>query len=235
MKRYILEHNPFDNHGPYNIYPDVDASGIESQAALSRVKRYHRDFFPEGSNSFKRMRLAYAQEIGAPEEPHALCDLHSWIGICPTGLTFPVSPRFKEILAPFNTPQLTFYDGSIGWRGKEIEFYVMHLLTWQLQYINFQESTFQKSDFLGRKVGDEPPLKGDSWTDLEAKFGDNTFTIVDAVMEPGFETLDMYHLDIWGILITERLKNAIEANQLTGVKIKECPLDFKIASYGVKA
>ncbi len=66
------------------------------------------------------------------------------------------------------------------------------------------------------------PLKGDSWADLEAKFGDN-------------ETLDMYHLDIWGILITERLKNAIEANQLTGVKISECPPDFKIASSGAKA
>ncbi|MBT1709409.1 hypothetical protein KK062_14295 [Fulvivirgaceae bacterium PWU5] len=234
MKRYILEHNPFDSQGSYNIYPDVDASGIESQSALSRVKKYYADFYPEGSNSFKGMRLAYAQEIGAPEQPHALCDMHSWIGIRPTGLTFPVSPRFKEVLAPFNTPELTFYNGSIGWKGKETEFYVMHLLAWQLQYINFQESTFQKSDFLGRKVGDEPPLKGDSWPDLKAKFPDSTFTIADAVMNPEFETLDMYDLDIWGILITERVKNAIEANQLTGVKIKECPLDFRIASSGRK-
>jgi hypothetical protein len=234
MKRYILEHNPFDSHGSYNIYPDVDASGIESQSALSRVKKYYADFYPEGSNSFKGMRLVYAQEIGAPEQPHALCDMHSWIGIRPTGLTFPVSPGFKEVLAPFNTPELTFYNGSIGWKGKETKFYVMHLLTWQLQYINFQESTFQKSDFLGRKVGDEAPLKGDSWSDLEVKFGDNTFAIADAVMNPEFETVDMYHIDIWGILITERVKNAIEANQLTGVKIKECPLDFKIASSGGK-
>ncbi len=59
--------------------------------------------------------------------------------------------KVKEVLAPFSTPELAFYNGSIGWRGKEIEFYVMHLLTWQLQYINFQESTFQKSDFLGEK------------------------------------------------------------------------------------
>jgi hypothetical protein len=229
MKRYILQQNSIDDHGPYRIYPDVDASGIESQAALSRVKIHHKDFYPKGMNSFKGMRLVYAQEIGAPEEPHALCDMHSWIGIPPTGLTFPVSARFKEVLAPFNTPELTFYNGSIGWKGKEVEFYVMHLLTWQLQYINFHESTFRKSDYLGRKVDDEPPVKGDSWSDLEEKFGDDTFAFVDAVMNPEFEMLDIYHIDIWGILITERVKNAIEASQLTGVKIKECPLDFKIA------
>ncbi len=48
-------------------------------------------------------------------------------------------------------------------------------------------------------------------------------------MRPEFRDLDMYYMDIYGIIISERLKEAIEAAHLTGVKIVECPLRFEFS------
>lgn len=229
MKRYILKHNPFDDHGVYNIYPYMDPSRIESQETLNWENDHSTVFFPDNV-SFKGMSLVYAEDFGAPAEPHALCDMHTWLGKSPSALTYPVSPRFKKVLASFHIPQLKFYDGSVKWKGAEQMYHVMQLLTRQHQYINFEASTFQECDFRGNRKGNDTPVKVDSWTALQEKFKGVLFTFAEAVMTLAFEELDMFYTDIWGIIITERLKNAIEESQLTGVKIKECPLDFKIAS-----
>ena len=51
-----------------------------------------------------------------------------------------------------------------------------------------------------------------------------------AVMKPEFNTLDICWVGIFEILISERLKDAIENAQLTGISIKECPLNFEISN-----
>jgi hypothetical protein len=229
MKRYILEYNPFDKHGTFEVYPYVEASGIASQQVLDTSKSHFTTFFPD-TVSFEGMRLSYGAEVGAPAEAHALCDMHGWVGKKPRALVYPISPRFKSLLIPFNIPLVAFYNGTVWWKGAEHEYYVMQLLTKQYQYINVEASTFEKSDHKGNKAGGQTPVKGKTMPELYEKFGADTFTFADAVMQPEFEALDMFHLDLWGILITERLKNAIEASTLTGVAIRECPLDFTIGS-----
>ena len=49
-------------------------------------------------------------------------------------------------------------------------------------------------------------------------------------MKPEFETIDMTHLGVIGIVISERLKNAIEEANLTGVKIIPCPIEFHLSN-----
>jgi len=228
MKRYRLEQYSFDNTGTFNIYPDINASNIESQEALDRSKSHFASFFPN-QISFKGMFPSYGTEIEVPAEPHAICDMHAWVERKPKALVYPISTRFRDILIRFNIPEVRFYDGSVVWKNQEYQYYVMHLLTRQFQYIDFSHSTFIGCNFEGVKKKDEPVVKGNSMEEVSQKFGAESFTFERAVMLPEFRNIDMYYMDIHGILITLPLKEAIEHADLTGVKITECSIEFEFS------
>ena len=135
---------------------------------------------------------------------------------------YPISAKFKNLLDKFNIPDVRFYAGSIKWKGIEYEYYVMHLLVQEHKYIDFKYSTFVKADRRGHK---EPgtAVSGADLNEVYEKFETTIVTFDRAVMLPEFRNIDMYYFN--GILITERLKNAIESAHLTGIEIGECPID----------
>lgn len=228
MKRYRLEQDSTDGKGVYYLYPYINASNIKNQKLLNRSKSHFTEFFPS-EVSFDGMFPTYGTEHNVPQEPHALCDMHAWIERKPRALVYPISPAFKDVLISFNIPEVRFYNGSVVWRGKREPYYVMHLLTRQFQYIDFANSSFVKCDFEGSKKSGTPAVKGSSMEEVSGKFGAESFTFERAVMQPEFRELDMYHVDIYGMLIADRLKNAIESANLTGVKITECPIEFEFS------
>jgi hypothetical protein len=228
MKRYRLEQYSFDDTGTFNIYPDINASNIESQEVLDRSQSHFKTFF-SGQVSFRGLFPTYGTEIEVPAEPHAICDMHTWVERKPRALVYPISPRFRDILNKFNIPEVRFYDGSVVWKNEEYQYYVLHLLTRQFQYIDFSHSTFIKCNFEGVKKKGSPIINGNSMEEVLHKLGAESFTFERAVMLPEFRNIDMYYLDIHGILITQSLKDAIEKADLTGMKISECSIDFEFS------
>lgn len=225
MKRYKLTWESFDNNGSFNIFPRINASRIQNQNVLDRGASFYETFYPEDT-SFKGMFLSYGTEIDVPEEPHVLCDMHSWVENSPPALVHPLSPRFRDLLYMFNIPDVRFYKGSVLWKGTEYEYYVMHILLLEQKYIDFEYSSFVKANYRGEKMLGEP-IRGNNIEEVYEKLGSKLVTFERAVMLPEFRNIDMYFFN--GILITERLKNAIETANLTGVKITECPIEFEFS------
>jgi hypothetical protein len=59
---------------------------------------------------------------------------------------------------------------------------------------------------------------------------DSTIKIFDkAVMKPKFRDVDIYFLDTYQIVISDRLKLAIEEANLKGMKILPCPVEFQFS------
>ena len=221
MKRYLLTYEIIDPTGAFEIYPYINPSKIKSQEALDRSENYYEKFLA-GDSSFKGMFLSYRTEIEVPAEPHAICDMHGWIETQPFGVFYPISAKFKNLLSEFNIPNVRFYEGSVKWKDIEYEYYVMHLLSQVHKYIDFKYSTFVKADYRGEK---EPgtAVSGADMNEVYEKLETPLITFEKAVMHPEFRDIDMYHFN--GILITERLKNAIESARLKGIEMGECPID----------
>lgn len=227
MKLYIFEYFTLDDISSVGIIPRINASKIKSQWVLEKKESYFQKFYPNDV-SFEGMYLSYGVESGLPKEGHILCDMHGWIETEPRALVYPVSPKLNTLLSLFHIPEVAFYPGSVDWERMAHLFFVMHLLTGQYQYIDFAKSTFVKCNFRGVVKSDEIKT-GVSIDELNQIYGNDSFTFARAVMKPEFRALDMYYMDIWGILITERLKEAIEKANLTGVKITECPIEFEFS------
>jgi len=94
------------------------------------------------------------------------------------------------------------------------------------KYVSWQYSSFVKANYNGEKDSDIL-VSGQGLEEVYEKLGSKLFTFERAVMLPEFRDVDMYYFN--GILISERLKNAIEAANLTGVKITECPIEFEFS------
>ncbi len=175
MKRYILKHESFDHTGVFGIYPRIMASKIKSQEVLDWSGDYFPQFFPDGV-SFDGMFLTYGSDRGVPKEPHALCDMHSWIESKPPALVYPVSPRFHDLLLQFHIPEMRFYKGDVLWKNEVYPYYVMHLLTRKYQYIDFQYSTFVKSNYKGKIEPNTPIVQGASMEEVKKYYPSQSFT-----------------------------------------------------------
>ena len=65
-------------------------------------------------------------------------------------------------------------------------------------------------------------------TDLELNNNWGSWGFNRAVMKPQFKTIDCMTMPYpYGILISERLKNALEDASLTGFEIKPFPVEFE--------
>ncbi len=227
MKKYTLEEDGRDYKGSYGLFPLFNAQKIESQEILVKDFNYYDTFLPDNT-SFKNMTLGYIGEGGFPKKPHALADFHGWIIEKPHGIMYPISPKFKEILMGFNIPFTKFYNGSVMFNGIEKTYYVFQVLTNQNQLIDFDKSTFYYGNFYGVRKNDLT-VSGKNIAEIENQLESSSWFFESAVMKPEFEEIDLCFLNRYRILISERLKNAIEEANLTGVKITPCPIEFHLS------
>ncbi len=227
MKKYTLNIDTKDYIGSYQLFPRFNAQNIESQNILNDNLSYFNQFLPDDT-SFKNMSLGYIGEGGFPKEPHAIADMHSWIIKQPNGLMYPISPRFKELLEKFNIPFSKFYTGSVTFKGIEHTYYIIHILAYQYHFIDFEKSTFFKGNLFLERISDTS-VSGENIEEIKEQVG-HRWIFNKAVMKSDFKDVDMYYLDSYQILISERLKNAIEEANLTGVKITPCPIEFHLSN-----
>ncbi|MDJ1492453.1 hypothetical protein QNI19_05895 [Cytophagaceae bacterium DM2B3-1] len=213
------------------VYPRLNPEKIPSQNALDRKIIYYQQFMPEDT-SFHSMIPLYVGDH-PPEEIHAICDLHGWIKDIPAGLMYPVSKQFKELLEQFAIPNTKFYEGSVLWNEKEYPYFVWHLLTEKYQQnIDFGKSSFGNYNFIRHKWMSDDEIIVEDYIDLIEKkeaLDWRDWGFRRAVMKPEFRDIDAISIHRYGIVISERLKEAIESAQLTNVSITPCPIEFEIS------
>ncbi|MDJ1470975.1 hypothetical protein QNI19_38925 [Cytophagaceae bacterium DM2B3-1] len=237
MRMYVLSTSGFDKI-QNTIYPDLNPDKIPDRYFLNENISYFDHFLP-ASTSFANMIPMYIGDRPS-ERIHIICDLHSWIRRNPPGLMYPVSVRFKELLEGFTLFYSRFYSGSVIWyedgnpyTEKEYPYFVWHLLTDKdVELIDFSSSTFGNYEFITSSWESNEQIQVDGYKELLEKkealdWSDWGFR--RAVMKPEFREIDAISIHRYGIVISERLKEAIESAQLTNVSITPCPIEFEIS------
>lgn len=172
--------------------------------------------------------------IGDEIEISHICDLHGWLREEPDNFfSYIVSQRLFEILNHFNLYPNKFYDAKVLFNEDIYQYFV-----WQLfmdgfdTFIDFDCTTFCEYEFdENQKIGNElvnvKNLRELRRVRREKGWEDWGFDRL--VMKPGFKEMDCVWIDPLGIVISERLKNALEAVQppLTGLEILPCPVQFE--------
>ena len=214
---FLLRIDGKDNTSKIGVYPGADPTYIESQYALDESKNYFSQFMPDDT-SFKGMSPNYVGDrLAKSIKKHNLSDFMYFIIKEPQCISYVVSTRFKQVVEQFNIKFVKFYSGNIIANEIENQYYVFHILTKQYEYIDFSKSFFFKGDMdLNKKSNFS--VSGDNIADIKVQVG-HRWIFDKAVMKPEFRNVDMYFLDTYRIVISERLKLAIEEADLKGIKI----------------
>ncbi|AXT59706.1 hypothetical protein D1816_04825 [Aquimarina sp. AD10] len=162
-----------------------------------------------------------------------LCDFHHWIVEEPDEIfSYPISKQMKIVLDQFNLYPNKFYTAKVLFEEKFYDYFV-----WQLfldgfdKYVDFDNSTFCEWKYF-EKIGNEVIMAKNEEELSDISFDKNWrhFGFEKAVMKPEFKNNDCFVMPYpHGILISKRLKNALEAAKpaLTGFEITPFPVEFE--------
>lgn len=148
----------------------------------------------------------------------------------------PLSNTFKDILEDFKFLNSKFYDAKVKVGDS---FYDFNVLVTPLrefyECINFEKSRF---DLLKRRTGEtlEKNIKN-SFFDIKELEEDGRlrydFSVKHkfnrGVLKSAYRNIDLIYWISHGFLISDRLKEAIEAADLDGVEIRKSPVHFTFA------
>ncbi len=223
----------YETREEYNnlIYPRLDASYVFNPEIILNKSRDYYSFLPVDTTIVPLMPDFGEETI---PNPITIPDFLGWTRRSPAkGDFYPTSEKLKNLMEEFNLPESQWYKAGILKKEKIISFYVLQLNIGEYKkLINFDESTFCDFNFAAMKKRNDAQIKVNKFEDLKLEReaqGWRTIGLNKAVMKPKFEHLDLFQTYDYGLLISERLKDAIEAAKITGVKITECPIEFEIA------
>ena len=189
--------------------------------------------FYKNNPSFNYLTPMYRGENKV--EPDIIADYHAWVGKEPRrGYFRPVSKKLKELLSNFNLGEHRFYPAQVLLKGDLHPYYVFHLLYNSFtEYIDFSETVFNNlNSFKKLDAGKLERMKFDSFEEMQAYSDLNwnyNWNYDRLVLKSNFRELDYcYMLNIDGDLISERLKEKIEQDGITGIKIEQLsiPIEF---------
>ena len=136
-----------------------------------------------------------------------------------------ISPKFLEVLQNFSLPEHQVFEAFIDYKGKTYPYYAIHFYQNQLNAIDVEKSTFywfqvDKGALYRLDIHSTEAL-------MEARLGNtNTHKVVSQKLyfkEDQAHDVVWQIIDVGRLLATERLKNAIEAANLTGVRFEALP------------
>ena len=173
----------------------------------------------------------YPRQLNEHTKVKRIEDIHGWIGTKPFNFYgFPISEKMKLLLEEFNLYEMSFLKTTVLFQEKKFDYY-----GWKISSEGFDKYVdFENSRFCQWK-------QEEKYTEESLKFN-NLEEIIDyelehdwwkwgfdkAVMKPNFKEIDCMGMPYpYGILISERLKNALEETNLTGFDITPFPLEFE--------
>ena len=230
MKLFIFNEDARDrkNNG---TFPRMSPIEVVQKDFLLNKEKIFNDFFPE--NVFFSPLIPKYLGDNPSKIIQSIADLHTWTEREPKGLMYVVSEKLKDLLSRFNLAPHRFYAAQVLFENQLIEYYVFHITSnYYEQIIDFKNSTFCNWSFIKKiKLGDEN-IKVNSINEIykisEEKDWDK-WGFNKAALKPEFNDLDLCWFTNLGIIISEKLKNAIESADLTGIEITECPVEFEVS------
>lgn len=173
----------------------------------------------------------------AEPKTSTLFDLHQWHGVYPIGGWLqPISQRFKFLLEQFNLLDHRFYSATVLFNSEVYPYFVMQVFINSYQkLLDFEKTTFNNLSStrnLGDRILDVKKFDSIDQVKSYAKeiWGSPAYWNYErVVMRPDFKNVDFITMFKFGDLVSERLKNAIEDEGLTGIEFKELPIPIEFS------
>jgi hypothetical protein len=142
-----------------------------------------------------------------------------------------ISQKVKFVFEKFNLCPHRFYSMTIDYKKEPLNYFMFHYLSNFSGYVDYEKSTFMENyGILNQNIGD--CVEVNSLDDLfvkrkkiKQKYGDNVHSSVigtNIIMNKEFGKMQLDFFTILiadvGTYVSNRLKNAIEENGLTGVE-----------------
>ena len=193
--------------------------------------KFRNIFFPEDTN-FSPLLPKILSDFGH-KEGIGRKDLYSSCGRHPRGLTHTISIKLKKILESFNLAPHRFYKAEVLFGGDLVDYNLFHLVdgVFGEYFIDYEKCLIQKKG-VKIKESDLKVISVKSRKEISEKvknIGWRTWEFKKIALKANFFEFDMVAMPRVGIVISERLKNALEEANLIGLKLVECPVEFVIA------
>ena len=162
-----------------------------------------------------------------------LQDIHGFIGEYPTGGCFYISDRFKKLLEQFTIAKgFWFYPTKLLYKGEKHDYWIFQYATIEdgisnKSYVDLKKSTFfddEQDSFI--KISNYEELKlhrNRIKTDSEYE---KDLVPKQIVLNQAVDFIPMYRIINSGVIISERLKIAIEEAELEGFEFSD--LDYEV-------
>ena len=174
---------------------------------------------------------AYGDGFGYDGEVPIIADMHDWKGIhtpTPESLSIPISLKLKNCLQKFNLSGSKFYKARVMHEDKLHSYYVwMMLMSAYEEFIDFEKTVFNNYDFDRSTEGEFATGKFKSIQELDDYADENwgyMWNYEKLVLKPSFKQFDYHFVFLLNNIVSERLKEEIERQGLTGIQFKELPI-----------
>lgn len=230
MKHYILE-----------LKIEEYFEGQLVTSALSGRKVKEKDLFYKTRKTYEDKVLDkdwvfdYLEPYDSEDEPKTVLDFHHWTLEEPDDISSKiVSDRLKNILDSFKLYPNKFYEAKVKFKDDILKYWVwQYFIYGDTLFTDFEHSRFCNWHF-SEKIGNES-IQVNNLNELDKIEEENDWKhsgYSKAVMKPEFFEYDCMDIGRLGLVISERLKNAIEAAspRITGLEIIDCPVVFERSS-----
>ena len=229
--RYLLKHSIKEKiNGEFKITPDFDAINAKDQELFYDLFTKESDGTVLNRKEIEKVIekdwvLDYLIPRYTDEDDPVtfICDFHSWIGERPDRLLgYPVSKKMKQILEQFKLNTEGFYKAKVLFNNENHDYFIWEQYSGGFdKYVDFKHSTFCERTIEGGYGNIEIQVENEDHLRVmrrEKKW--HQWAFKRAVMKPEFKEVDATILAYPYInIISERLKNALEEANITGIEI----------------
>lgn len=159
-------------------------------------------------------------------------DTYGYVGF---GFGYLISNKFKDILNPFNVYGIQYFETYIIQKNQKFDnYWQTNIYDFPYQYIDFKKTTFFIKDSMKRKII-SGSLEIHNLDDFYKKIDSLKFPESISISNVSFDTnmnLDFFSLRFFenggykGI-VSERLKNEIEKNEITGIEFRPIEIPYQ--------
>jgi hypothetical protein len=162
-------------------------------------------------------------------------DYHTWLDEYPIGAWLnPVSSKFKTTLERFNLAKHRFYPAKVLHKNEFYQYYVLQVFyNLYEEYIDFGKTFFNNLDS-SRNLEQSKLIvrQFSSISEVEnyaEEHWDWDYNYERIVMKPAFREIDFITFYKLGDLVSERLRDGIRNDELTGIEFIELPIPIEFS------
>ncbi len=229
MKYYEMNHKTHLNN---KIISGLNGTHVKNREAFFGQGKNGPNTFYDQEYEFDYLTPEEVGEgFGYDGEVPVIADWHIWWGMHTPNedLSTPISAKFKNCLEQFRLSPSKFYKAKVLFEDKLYPYYVWQMLMDPYKkHIDFEKTTFNNYDFDREET--ETPFEVKQFGSIEEvkeykdKHWGYLWNYEKLVLKPSFREFDYHFVMLLNHVVSERLKNEIEKQELTGIEFKELPI-----------